>query len=69
MALRTDLVHKLTPAMLLKSVLANKHRYKPERLLAATGVGSPTPTTPAGRRRERKLRKSLKRSVLRLLAP
>jgi hypothetical protein len=32
-SLRTDLVHKLTPEMMLKGVLANSHRY-------STGQGS-----------------------------
>jgi hypothetical protein len=49
--------------MLLKGVLANKHRYKPEPLLATTGVGSLSPTTPADRARDRKLRKSLNCSL------
>jgi len=34
MKLRFDLVEKLTPEMLLKSVLANNHRYKAEPLLS-----------------------------------
>jgi hypothetical protein len=68
MSLRTDLVHQLTPAMLLKGMLANSHRYKPEPRLATTGVGSLSPTTPQDRQRDQKLRKSLNRSVLRAAA-
>ena len=40
MKLRLDLVDKLTEADLLKEVLANNHRYKPEPLFSKTGVGS-----------------------------
>lgn len=65
MGLRTDLVVKLTPEMLLKGVKANQHRYKPEPLLAKTGVGSLAPTTAADRKRDRKLRKQLNAAVLR----
>lgn len=66
MGLRTDLVHKLTPKMLLKGVVSNTHRYKPEPLLAKTGTGSLSPTTPADQARDRKVRKSLNRAVLKL---
>ena len=58
MGLRTDLVHKLTPEMLLKGVLTNKHRYKPEPLLSATGKGSLSPATPVDLEGDRKVRKS-----------
>jgi hypothetical protein len=64
MGLRVDLVHKLTPELLLKSALANQHRYKPEPLLATTGVGSLTPTTKGDIARDRKVRKSINRAVL-----
>jgi hypothetical protein len=43
MKLRFDLVEKLTPEMLMESVLANKHRYKAEPLLSRTGTGSMSP--------------------------
>ena len=44
MKLRFDLVEKLTPEMLMESVLANNHRYKAEPLLSRTGVGSLRPS-------------------------
>ncbi|MGI8965204.1 MAG: hypothetical protein ACR2H1_03840, partial [Limisphaerales bacterium] len=40
MKFRPDLVAKLTPEMLMESVLANNHRYKPEPLFSKTGTGS-----------------------------
>ena len=40
MKLRFDLVEKVTPAMVMESVLANNHRYKAEPLLSKTGTGS-----------------------------
>lgn len=55
MKLRFDLVEKLTPAMLLKSVLANNHRYKAEPLLSKTGTGSLSPTSTEERAREETL--------------
>jgi len=64
MGLRIDLVRELTPELLVKGVLANSHRYKPEPLLAKTGTGSLSPTTQADRERNQKLRKSLNRAVL-----
>lgn len=64
MGLRTDLVHQLTPELLLKGVVANSHRYRPRPLLAATGKGSLSPSTPADRERDRKLRNALNRAVL-----
>ncbi len=65
MGLRTDLVHKLRPEMLLSGVLANSHRYPAEPLLATKGVGSLAPTTAADKERDRKIRESLSRKVLR----
>ena len=40
MKLRTDLLAKLTPAMVLEGVVMNTHRHKPEPRLSKTGVGS-----------------------------
>ena len=40
MKLRPDLVEKLTEADLLKEILANNHRYKPEPNFSKTGVGT-----------------------------
>ena len=40
MKFRPDLVTKLTPEMLLESVVTNTHRYKPEPNFSRTGTGS-----------------------------
>jgi hypothetical protein len=40
MKLRTDLLEHLTDEDILKEVLANNHRYKPEPLFSKTGTGS-----------------------------
>ena len=40
MKLRTDLLAKLTPEMMLEGILANTPRYKPEPLFSKTGTGS-----------------------------
>ena len=40
MKLRTDLLAKLTPEMMLAGVVMNTPRYKPEPRLSKTGVGS-----------------------------
>ena len=40
MKLRTDLLAKLTPELVLEGVVANTHRYKPEPRLSKTGTGS-----------------------------
>lgn len=40
MKLRTDLLAKMTPDMLMEGVVMNTHRYKPEPRLSKTGVGS-----------------------------
>src|SRR5439155_4036687 len=45
MKLRFDLVEKITPEMLMESVLANHHRYKAEPLLSKTGTGSLSPAS------------------------
>jgi hypothetical protein len=45
MKLRFDLVEKITPEMLMESVLMNNHRYSAESHLAKTGVGSLSPAS------------------------
>jgi hypothetical protein len=55
MKLRYDLVEKVTPDMLMESVLANQHRYKAEPLLSKTGVGSLSPASTEDRAIEEKL--------------
>ena len=55
MKLRFDAVDKLTPEMLMESVLANNHRYKAEPLLSKTGTGSLSPASTEDRANEEKL--------------
>ena len=55
MKLRFDLVEKITPEMLMESVLANNHRYKAEPLLSKTGIGSLSPASTEDRAIEEKL--------------
>jgi len=55
MKLRFDLVEKITPEMLMESVLANHHRYKAEPLLSKTGTGSLSPASTEDRAIEEKL--------------
>ena len=55
MKLRFDVVDKLTPEMLMESVLANNHRYKAEPLLSKTGTGSLSPASTEDRAKEEKL--------------
>jgi len=64
MKLRTDLVEKLTPEMLLESVLANNHRYKPEPLFSKTGTGSLSPASTEERANEEKLSSDIAQKVL-----
>lgn len=45
MKLRLDLLEQLTDQDILKEVLANNHRYKPEPLFSKTGVGSLSPAS------------------------
>ena len=52
MKLRFDLVAKITPEMLMESVLANNHRYKAEPLLSKTGTGSLSSATAEERAQE-----------------
>ncbi len=55
MKLRFDLVEKLTPEMVMESVLANNHRYKAEPLLSKTGTGSLSPASTEDRVNEERL--------------
>ena len=55
MKLRFDLAEKVTPEMVMASVLANNHRYKAEPLLSKTGTGSLSPTSTEDRVNEEKL--------------
>ncbi len=65
MKLRFDLVEKVTPEMLLQSVLANNHCYKAEPLLSKTGTGSLSPTSTEDRANEEKLSTEIARTILR----
>ena len=55
MKLRFDLAEKVTPEMVMASVLANNHRYKAEPLLSKTGTGSLSPASTEERANEEKL--------------
>ena len=50
--LRTDLLKKLTPAMLKAGVTMNTLRYRPEPLLSRTGTGSLSSASTAQRAKE-----------------
>ena len=64
MRLRFDLVAKITPEMLMASVLANNHRYKAEPLLSKTGTGSLSPASTADRAIEEKLSTEITRKLM-----
>jgi len=64
MKLRFDLVEKITPEMLMESVLANHHRYKAEPLLSKTGTGSLSPASTEDRAIEEKLSMDLTRKLM-----
>jgi len=64
MKLRYDLVEKLTPEMLMESVLANNHRYKAEPLLSKTGTGSLSPASTEERATEEKLSTEITRKLM-----
>ena len=64
MKLRFDLVEKITPEMLMESVLANNHRYKAEPLLSKTGTGSLSPASTEDRAIEEKLSMDLTRKLM-----
>jgi hypothetical protein len=55
MKLRFDLVEKVTPEMVMESVLTNNHRYKAEPLLSTTGTGSLSPASIEERANEERL--------------
>ena len=63
MKLRFDLVEKLTPEMVMESVLANNHRYKAEPLLSKTGTGSLSPASTEERANEEKLSLDITRKL------
>ena len=64
MKLRFDLVEKLTPEMVMESVLANNHRYKAEPLLSKTGTGSLSPASTEERAIEEKLSLDITRMLM-----
>ena len=64
MKLRFHLVEKITPEMLMESVLANNHRYKAEPLLSKTGTGSLSPASIEDRAIEEKLSTDITRKLM-----
>ena len=64
MKLRFDVAEKLTPEMLMESVLANNHRYKAEPLLSKTGTGSLSPASTEDRANEEKLSLEITRKLM-----
>jgi len=64
MKLRFHLVEKITPEMLMESVLANNHRYKAEPLLSKTGTGSLSPASTEDRAIEEKLSTDITRKLM-----
>jgi hypothetical protein len=64
MKLRFDLAEKLTPEMLMESVLTNNHRYKAEPLLSKTGTGSLSPASTEDRANEEKLSLEITRKLM-----
>ena len=64
MELSFDVVEKLTPEMLMESVLANNHRYKAEPLLSRTGTGSLSPASTEDRANEEKLSLEITRKLM-----
>ncbi len=64
MKLRFDLVEKITPEMLMQSVLANNHRYKAEPLLSKTGIGSLSTASTEDRAIEEKLSTDITRKLI-----
>jgi hypothetical protein len=64
MKLRFDLVEKITPEMLMESVLANNHRYKAEPLLSKTGTGSLSPASTEERANEEKLSSDIAQKII-----
>ena len=64
MKLRFDLAEKLTPEMLMESVLTNNPRYKAEPLLSKTGTGSLSPASTEDRANEEKLSLEITRKLI-----
>ena len=64
MKLRFDLAEKVTPEMVMASVLANNHRYKAEPLLSKTGTGSLSPASTEDRANEEKLSSDITRKLM-----
>lgn len=64
MKLRFDLVEKITPEMLMESVLANNHRYKAEPLFSKTGTGSLSSASTEDRAKEEKLSMEATRKLM-----
>jgi hypothetical protein len=52
MKLRTDLLEKLTPEMVMEGVVMNTRRYRPEPRLSKTGAGSLSSATTEERANE-----------------
>jgi hypothetical protein len=65
MKLRFDLVEKVTPEMVMESVLTNNHRYKAEPLLSKTGTGSLSPASTEERANEEKLSSDITPKLMR----
>ena len=65
MKLRTDLLAKLTPELVLEGVVANTHRYKPEPRLSKTGTGSLSSASTRERANEEKLSTAIIRKLTR----
>ena len=64
MRFRPDLVEKLTPEMLKKSVALNNPRYKPEPLFSRTGTGSLLPASTELHAQEEKLSMEITRKLM-----
>jgi hypothetical protein len=65
MKFRPDLVAKLTPEMLMESVVANTHRYKPEPNFSKTGAGSLLTASTKERAKEDELSTAIIQKVIR----
>jgi len=57
------MAEKLTPEMVMESVLANNRRYKAEPLLSKTGTGSLSPASTEERANEEKLSLDITRKL------
>ena len=57
------MAEKLTPDMVMESVLANNRRYKAEPLLSKTGTGSLSPASTEERANEEKLSLGITRKL------